>query len=148
MIRRDFITLLGGLLFAQRAALAAKPEDPIRIDKLKLSEDEWRKRLSPQAFSVLRHEGPSRRARVRSTRKSARAIRLRGLRPAAFHLETSTRAHRVAELLLLLPGAGDKTIQVILPRTDTIARAARGTRSVFDDGPKPPASATATTAWR
>jgi peptide-methionine (R)-S-oxide reductase len=59
MKRRYFLCLLAPLALS-RYALAAKPEDPIKIDKLKLSKDEWRKRLSPEQYSVLRDEGTER----------------------------------------------------------------------------------------
>jgi peptide-methionine (R)-S-oxide reductase len=59
MNRRHFVTSLAALFAVQRFA-AAGPEDPIRIEKLKLSEDEWRKRLTPEQFAVLRHEATER----------------------------------------------------------------------------------------
>ena len=60
MNRRHFVTSLAALFALQRLAAAAGPEDPIKIEKLKLSEDEWRKRLTPEQFAVLRHEATER----------------------------------------------------------------------------------------
>ncbi len=60
MNRRHFVTSLAALFAMQRFAEAAGPEDPIKIEKLKLSEDEWRKRLKPQQFAVLRQEATER----------------------------------------------------------------------------------------
>ena len=60
MIRREFLGALGGLFFAARAASAAGPEDPIKIVKLELTEEEWRKRLTAPQFAVLRQEGTER----------------------------------------------------------------------------------------
>src|ERR1700730_16040175 len=61
MNRRHFVTLLAGLAATNRlAAAAGKPEDPIRIEKLKLDEEQWRKRLSPEQFAGLRHEATER----------------------------------------------------------------------------------------
>src|SRR5947207_6434443 len=60
MIRREFLGALSGLLLAARAASAAGPEEPIKIVKLELTEEEWRKRLSAQQFAVLRQEATER----------------------------------------------------------------------------------------
>ena len=61
MNRRHFVTSLAALIaMSQRLDAAAKPEDPIKIDKLKLSDDEWRKRLAPESYAVLRHEATER----------------------------------------------------------------------------------------
>ena len=45
---------------SQRIDAAGKPDDPIKIEKLKLSDAEWKKRLSPEAYAVLRHESTER----------------------------------------------------------------------------------------
>ena len=61
MKRRQFVTSLAALFAAQRiAAAAGKPEDAIKIEKVKLSDAEWQKRLSPEAYAVLRHEATER----------------------------------------------------------------------------------------
>ena len=62
MDRRHFVTSLSALLaFAStRMNAATKPDDPIKIEKLKLPDAEWKKRLSPEAYDVLRHEGTER----------------------------------------------------------------------------------------
>src|SRR5262245_15504804 len=43
-----------------RALLADGTNVPAVTEALKLSKDEWRKRLEPQAYSVLREEGTER----------------------------------------------------------------------------------------
>src|SRR5437879_453233 len=60
MKRRHFISLFAAVLATARYAMAASPEEPIKIEKLKLSKDEWRKRLTPEQFEVLRQEGTER----------------------------------------------------------------------------------------
>ena len=59
MKRRQFVALFAGLIAAHRFAWAG-PEDPIAIQKLVLSKEEWKKRLSPEAYAVLREEGTER----------------------------------------------------------------------------------------
>jgi len=56
MKRRSFLSLFATLALS-RFAFAAGPEDPIQIQKLTLSKDEWKKRLTPAQFAVLREEG-------------------------------------------------------------------------------------------
>ena len=60
MQRRQFVIALAGLFAAHRLAFAAKPEDPVAIEKVKLSDDEWKKKLTPDQYAVLRHEGTER----------------------------------------------------------------------------------------
>jgi peptide-methionine (R)-S-oxide reductase len=62
MKRRHFIATLVGSVAAARLALAAatKPDDPINIQKLELSKEEWKKRLTPEQYAVLREEATER----------------------------------------------------------------------------------------
>ena len=60
MKRRFFLSLAAPLVLSRLAFAAARPEDPIKIDKLKLSKEEWRKRLAPEAYAVLREEATER----------------------------------------------------------------------------------------
>jgi peptide-methionine (R)-S-oxide reductase len=60
MKRRRFIASLAGLFAIHRAAFAASPADPITIVKLELSPAEWKKRLTPEQYAVLREEGTER----------------------------------------------------------------------------------------
>ena len=59
MKRRHFITFLAAAAAFARPAFA-KPEDPIRIEKLELPDAEWKKRLTPEQYAVLRHEATER----------------------------------------------------------------------------------------
>ena len=56
MKRREFTALFVGLFALHRAAIAG-PADPMKIEKVVLADAQWQKRLSPEAFKVLRHEG-------------------------------------------------------------------------------------------
>jgi peptide-methionine (R)-S-oxide reductase len=60
MIRRDFLLALGSLVAAHRAVAADMAPSPDKIEKVSLSEAEWRKRLTPEQFAVLRHESTER----------------------------------------------------------------------------------------
>jgi peptide-methionine (R)-S-oxide reductase len=59
MIRRQLLTLLGSVGLMHRA-IAAAPDDSAAIVPLRLSEAEWKKRLTPAQFDVLRKEGTER----------------------------------------------------------------------------------------
>ncbi|HLX24284.1 MAG TPA: peptide-methionine (R)-S-oxide reductase MsrB [Usitatibacter sp.] len=59
MTRRKFTAVLAGLFAASKMADAAEPRT-MPIDKLVLSDDEWKKRLSPESYAVLRHEATER----------------------------------------------------------------------------------------
>jgi len=59
MKRRNFVALLAGFL-ASRGASAATQSSGGEIRKLVLSTEEWKKRLTPQQFAVLREEATER----------------------------------------------------------------------------------------
>ena len=58
MTRRNFVAALAGLFAARQAVAAQGAEAPVQ--KLVLSNAEWKKRLTPQQFDVLREEGTER----------------------------------------------------------------------------------------
>src|SRR6476469_3152282 len=59
MQRRGFIAGLAGLFATVRLTEAALPQGG-SIQKLKLSDDEWKKRLTPEQYATLRHEATER----------------------------------------------------------------------------------------
>jgi peptide-methionine (R)-S-oxide reductase len=58
MKRRNFLGTLAGLFAAGRTIAATKATSG--VEKLELPEAEWKKRLSPERFAVLRHEATER----------------------------------------------------------------------------------------
>ena len=60
MQRRQFILTLGGMVLlplANNRLLIAGEDKPMKVEKLILSDAEWRKRLTPEQYEVLREEG-------------------------------------------------------------------------------------------
>jgi len=66
MMRRGFLAGLAGLFGAAwigrgaRAAAVDAPPDPDTIEPVRLSEAEWKERLEPKAYKVLREEDTER----------------------------------------------------------------------------------------
>jgi peptide-methionine (R)-S-oxide reductase len=63
MTRRNFVGAIAALFAAHKAAAAdpkSAPSAQGAVPKLELSEDEWRKRLTPEQFAVLRQEATER----------------------------------------------------------------------------------------
>ncbi len=59
MQRRHFVAAIAGLFALHRTAVAG-PTDPVKIDKIVLKPEEWKKRLTPEQYAVLREEGTER----------------------------------------------------------------------------------------
>ncbi|MGZ5240093.1 MAG: peptide-methionine (R)-S-oxide reductase, partial [Caldimonas sp.] len=55
MTRRPFLAALSAFGLGPRLAAAQAPAP--KVDKLSLPDAEWKKRLAPAAYEVLRHEG-------------------------------------------------------------------------------------------
>ena len=61
MTRRHLLTLLSAFGFAPKLAGAQGPSPVVpKIEPLRISDDEWKKRLTPDQFAVLRKEGTER----------------------------------------------------------------------------------------
>ncbi len=144
MNRRTFATSLAALFAAmsQRLDAAAKPEDPIKIEKLKLSDDEWRKRLAPEAYQVLRHEGTE-RAGTSPLNNEKRKGHF-ACAGCDLPLFTSDKKYESGtgwpSFWAPIPGRLEtKTdFKLILPRTEYHCARCEGHQGhVFDDGPPP-----------
>jgi peptide-methionine (R)-S-oxide reductase len=138
MTRRRLLSALAALGLA-RAASAAAPE---RSDAVRLSEAEWRKRLSPAQFDVLRREGtePAFSSPLNGE-KRAGVYRCAGcdlpLFTSAMKYDSGTGW---PSFTTTLPDAvGTKTdFKLLLPRTEYhCARCGGHQGHVFDDGPRP-----------
>jgi peptide-methionine (R)-S-oxide reductase len=60
MTRRHLLGLLSAIGLAPRLARAANPSAAARIEPLQLSDAQWKERLNPTEYQVLRHEGTER----------------------------------------------------------------------------------------
>jgi peptide-methionine (R)-S-oxide reductase len=141
MIRRQFIAALGGLFVAHRAA-AANPKDSAKIEKLELPEAEWRKRLSPDAFDVLRKEGTERPGSSPLNKEKRKGQYVcAGCDLALFESDTKYESGTGwPSFYDYIPGRlGTKTdFKLIYPRKEYHCIRCGGHQGhVFDDGPKP-----------
>ena len=141
MIRREFLATLGALVLAQRS-VAASPTDPVKIDKLVLSEAEWRKRLTPAQFDVLRKEGTERAGTSPLNAEKRKGVYVcAGCDLPLFSSETKYESGTGwPSFYAPIPGRlGTKTdFKIILPRTEYhCARCGGHQGHVFDDGPPP-----------
>ena len=141
MIRREFLATLGALVLAQRS-VAASPTDPVKIDKLVLSEAEWRKRLTSAQFDVLRKEGTERAGTSPLNAEKRKGVYVcAGCDLPLFSSETKYESGTGwPSFYAPIPGRlGTKTdFKIILPRTEYhCARCGGHQGHVFDDGPPP-----------
>jgi peptide-methionine (R)-S-oxide reductase len=142
MIRREFLATLGALMLAQRATAAPRPEDPIKIEKLKLSDEEWRKRLTPEQFQVLRKEGTERAGTSPlNAEKRKGAYVCAGCDLPLFASEAKYESGTGwPSFYAAIPGRlGTKTdFKIIYPRTEYHCARCDGHQGhLFDDGPQP-----------
>jgi peptide-methionine (R)-S-oxide reductase len=140
MIRRRLLHLLSLIGFAPAAAHAASK--PSRADRVELSEGEWRKRLTPAQYHVLRDEGTERAGSSPLDGEKRRGM----YRCAGCDLPLFTSAMKFdsgtgwPSFYTSLPDAlGTKTdYKILLPRTEYhCARCGGHQGHVFDDGPPP-----------
>jgi peptide-methionine (R)-S-oxide reductase len=144
MTRRDWLGLLSSLGFASGAAAqAAKPNAAApKIEPLLVTDAEWKKRLTPAQYNVLREEG---------TERAFTSPLNDEKRKGAFHCAACDLALFTSEMkfdsgtgwpsfFTTLPGVLDtkRDFKHVLPRTEYhCARCGGHHGHVFDDGPKP-----------
>ncbi len=141
MTRRQLMNLLSAFGIGSAAQVHAAPA-PQRADKVQLPDAEWKRRLSPAAYDVLRHEGTE---RPYSSPLNAEK------RPGTYHCagcDLPLFAHSAKydsgtgwpSFFQALPEAvAIRTdYKLILPRTEYhCARCGGHQGHVFDDGPRP-----------
>ena len=143
MTRRPFLALLGALGLASKAAQAqpATTAGP-KIEVLRLSDADWKQRLAPAAYDVLRHEGTERAgtsALLGEHRKGVFACA--GCDLPLFRSEWKFDSGTGwPSFYTAIKGAlGKKTdLMIGLPRTEYhCARCLGHQGHVFNDGPRP-----------
>jgi peptide-methionine (R)-S-oxide reductase len=141
MNRRHFIAALAGLFATHRLASAARSE-PARADKVKLSEEEWRKRLTPEQFAVLRQEATERPGSSPFNAEKRKGTYVcAGCDLPLFKSETKYESGTGwPSFFSYIPDSlGTKTdYKILYPRTEYHCARCDGHQGhVFDDGPKP-----------
>jgi len=142
MTRRNFVAAMAALFGGAGAASAADPKKPARADKVMLSDEEWKKRLSPEAYQVLRHEHTERAgSSPLDNEKRKGTFVCAGCDLPLFRSETKYNSGTGwPSFYDFIPGSlGTKTdFKLILPRTEYHCARCEGHQGhVFDDGPKP-----------
>jgi peptide-methionine (R)-S-oxide reductase len=145
MRRRNLLTLLSAVGLGAKHAEAADAPVPAgtpAIEPLRLSDAEWKQRLDPAAYQVLRREGTERpfTSPLNKEKRKGRFLCAGCELPlfasdAKYDSGTGWPSFHTA-----LPGAlGFKTdLKLILPRTEYHCARCEGHQGhVFDDGPAP-----------
>jgi peptide-methionine (R)-S-oxide reductase len=143
MNRREFLPLMLGLIASAKLAHAAPEADkPVVVGKLALSDAEWKRRLTPEQYDVLRHEGTE-----RAGTSALNGEKRKGTYVCAgcdLPLFTSDAKYESGtgwpSFFAFIPGRLEtKTdFKFIYPRTAYQCARCEGHQGhVFDDGPKP-----------
>jgi peptide-methionine (R)-S-oxide reductase len=142
MNRRHIMNIFTALGFGGALGKAAAASAPSRADRLELSDAEWKKRLPPAAYDVLRHEATERPwTSPLNTEKRAGAYHCAGCDlPLFAHSTKFDSGTGWPSFFAALPDALQTRtdFKMILPRTEYhCARCGGHQGHVFDDGPKP-----------
>jgi peptide-methionine (R)-S-oxide reductase len=142
MTRRQILGFLPALFAAPAVVAAGGGAEPARIEPLVLSDAQWKQRLTPAAYDVLRRHGTERAGTSPLDREKRKGV---------FHCAGCDLALFTSEMkfdsgtgwpsfFTSLPGAlgTSRDFKLILPRTEYhCARCGGHHGHVFDDGPKP-----------
>jgi len=142
MIRRQLLNLLSGIGLGSFAVGAAASSTPKRADRIELSDEQWKQRLSEPAYRVLRNEGTEApRSSPLNLEKRAGRYHCAGCDLPLFASEAKFESGTGwPSFFAPLPDAvATKTdFKMILPRTEYhCARCGGHQGHVFDDGPRP-----------
>ena len=141
MTRRHLLSLLSALGLAPRIADAAGPS-AAAVEPLRLTDAQWKERLTPEQYHVLRHEGTERPfTSPLNDEKRAGRYHCAGCDLPLFTSEMKFDSGTGwPSFHSTLPGAfGTRTdFKLLLPRTEYhCARCGGHHGHVFDDGPRP-----------
>ena len=139
--RRQFFTLSAGGLFALTIGCSSESEAAQRFE-VRMTEAEWRKKLSPAAFNVLRKEGTERPySSPLDAEKRTGTFACAGCSLPLFSSRTKfdSKTGWPSFYAPLNNAVGTKTdYKIGFPRTEVHCRRCGGHLGhVFDDGPKP-----------
>ena len=144
MTRRPLLTLLGTLGLAPKLGRAQTPAPQARsaIEPLRLPDAEWKKRLAPAAYEVLRHEGTERAGSSPLNDEHRKGVfHCAGCELPLFSSTTKFDSGTGwPSFYAALPGAVvTKTdLKMLVPRTEYHCARCEGHQGhVFDDGPRP-----------
>ncbi len=142
MTRRTFLTTLTALAAAPSAIPAAPAAASAQIVRLELSDAEWRSRLTPEQYAVLRREGTEAPfSSPLNAEKRSGTYHCAGCDLALFTSDMKFDSGTGwPSFFTMLPGTlKTKTdFKLILPRTEYhCARCGGHHGHVFNDGPKP-----------
>jgi peptide-methionine (R)-S-oxide reductase len=142
MTRRNLFSLLAAAGLAPKAD--ATPEAPRRADivPLRLTDAQWRERLSPEQYAVLRHEGTERAGTSPLNREKRKGqFVCAGCELPLFRSENKYESGTGwPSFHTAIDGAVvTKTdFKLVLPRTEYHCARCEGHQGhVFDDGPRP-----------
>ena len=143
MTRRPFVSRLMALFTAVIAPKLTSAQTPTpKIEALRLTDAEWKKRLSADQYSVLRQEGTERAGTSPLDREKRKGVfHCAGCELALFSSDTKFDSGTGwPSFFTSLPGAvATKTdFKMIVPRTEYHCARCEGHQGhIFNDGPRP-----------
>ena len=143
MTRRNLLALLSALGFGATVSRAQGPSPALpKIEPLRLTDAEWKKKLNAEQYAVLRQEGTERPGSSALNHEKRKGVfQCAGCALPLFTSETKFESGTGwPSFYAAIPGAvGTKTdLKLILPRTEYHCVRCDGHQGhVFDDGPAP-----------